>query len=355
LHKKKGNDDNDNATVAAGTSTNDANAADRAEENGEYISRLNRVSQQVKSLMELSADHDIGGDAMKVSDENLQSSEDEDNPLHHETEEHGDVDASGEEEEEDDDDDKSIGDEIVEEIASDFSGVATSTSTTSSASKPHSMVERSVSIKRMWRVHRSGSVKLSKREMRAQHRAAGKIQAIYRKHHVSNAFDRLVKWKRWYRNRCIMNAMKVLMCCAVLLLTLFLAYICLLYGLKFDTETSKEWLASSSLAFFLDIFINEPLGGLFYIIRKMAVNSVKYQGICPHFHCQYFQHMCKQRIKEKTFAAASVLGSPSNLLSPKRRGKRNSDTALMDAVDKYSGEEDATRVDIEMTQMSSSN
>jgi hypothetical protein len=181
------------------------------------------------------------------------------------------------------------------------------------------------------------------------------IQQRYRLYHVQCALRRLVKWKKWYKCRGLMLVGKIVMCIAVSLYTLFLAYICILYGVKFPTDVANAWLISSSIAIAQDVLIAEPLGALRSIIMKMSVNSCKYQGLTPHLHLRHFQGRVKRRVRkivrEQHEKSMRLLTSPTENNPFRTHDLLERDGDIVDFAEEGGADDDGSGAggDVEMT------
>ena len=224
---------------------------------------------------------------------------------------------------------------------------ASATTTLATASSSSTMRRR---WKRRVRVARAAAPELARRNS-----AAAMIQQRYRLYHVQCALRRLVKWKKWYKCRGLMLVGKIVMCIAVSLYTLFLAYICILYGVKFPTDVANAWLISSSIAIAQDVLIAEPLGALRSIIMKMSVNSCKYQGLTPHLHLRHFQGRVKRRVRkivrEQHEKSMRLLTSPTENNPFRTHDLLERDGDIVDFAEEGGADDDGSGAggDVEMT------
>jgi hypothetical protein len=186
------------------------------------------------------------------------------------------------------------------------------------------------SLKRRWR-RRVHLVTRSGHERARRGAAAALIQRTYRRYHVSCALRRLVKWKAWYRVRLLLVVGKVAMCIALSLYTLFMAYICVLYGVKFEPDTARGWLWSCSLACIEDFFLVQPIQALFAVAQKMTVSSISYQGFTPHFHLRYFSKELHRVVENKARETHALFSPGGNGLLSRNAPGANEALGMVEA------------------------
>jgi hypothetical protein len=114
--------------------------------------------------------------------------------------------------------------------------------------------------------------------------AAARIQAEYRRWMTRRAIDRLRQFNRWKKCEPFLMLLRSLLWIVVGAYTAFMMYICLLYGLKFQSDVAKGWLISSSIALGVDIFVSQPIIALRGVLVQTARAMIKSQSWIPRTH-----------------------------------------------------------------------